>query len=97
MIDESKVLEYLTLLINKHKAMYAKNYPNLKPPTFNASFGKKYIKVIVHDSQTSVHCFIDYDGNLYKPASFKVPAKGIRGNISQVNPPIFCGDFYIKR
>lgn len=32
-------------------------------------------------NQRSVAAFIDNDGNILKPASWKAPAKGIRGNI----------------
>jgi len=43
--------------------------------------GKKYHKVIMVDSSSnrSVHCFIDKNtGELYKSATWKSPAKGVR-------------------
>lgn len=43
--------------------------------------GKKYHKVIMIDSSgaRSVHCFIDKKtGEVYKSASWKAPAKGVR-------------------
>ena len=43
--------------------------------------GKKYHKVIMIDSSNnrSVHCFIDKNtGEVYKSASWKSPAKGVR-------------------
>ena len=46
--------------------------------------GNKYFRVIIcrlDDSHKSSYCFIDLDGNIYKASSWKVPAKGIRGNI----------------
>lgn len=36
--------------------------------------GRKYVKVIINsECERSVWCFIDMDGNLYKPASWKAP------------------------
>lgn len=51
--------------------------------TFSISKGKKYIKISRTQGKNSlsVHAFVDIDGNIYKPASWKAPAKGIRGNI----------------
>lgn len=45
--------------------------------------GRKYIKVIVESSGSrSAYCFLDSEGNIYKPASWKAPStKHIRGNI----------------
>ena len=98
MIDESKLLEYVNKLYNEHKNYYAKNFPNLTPPTFSINFGKKYGKVIRDNgSQKSVHCFVDLsNGDLLKAASWKIPTKGKRGNITDENPPLQSGDFYIK-
>ena len=45
--------------------------------------GKKYLKVIMiaHGSK-SVHCFVDKKtGEVYKSASWKAPAKGVRYNL----------------
>lgn len=42
---------------------------------FYAKKGRKYTKIIRNGS---VHCFIDQSGNIYKPASWNAPAKGIR-------------------
>ena len=41
--------------------------------------GKKYLKVV---SDGSVRFFVDAtNGNIYKPASYAAPAKGVRGNV----------------
>lgn len=53
-----------------------------------AEAGRKFIKLIeVRDSdngpvQRSVYCFLDRSGNIYKAASWRAPAKHIRGNIT---------------
>lgn len=44
--------------------------------------GRKYIKIVVELSGSrSVYCFFDYDGNIYKAASWKAPAKHVRGSV----------------
>jgi hypothetical protein len=51
--------------------------------------GKKFARIVRRESWNggeptngSVHCFIDLsNGDILKAASFKVPAKGVRGNI----------------
>ena len=58
-----------------------------KGKKFMFSEGKKYLKVIMHDYNNrtgkyeggGVHCFIDKNtGEVYKAASWKAPAKGVR-------------------
>jgi hypothetical protein len=46
--------------------------------------GKKYTRIVmtVNGRSNSVHCFIDNaNGDLYKAAGWKAPAKHVRGNI----------------
>ena len=45
------------------------------------SSGRKYHKIFmtINGSRDSIHCFIDKKtGEVYKPASLKAPAKGVR-------------------
>ena len=46
--------------------------------------GHRFVKYtrIVHRS--SAYCFIDAAGNIYKPASWKAPAKGVRSTLATV-------------
>lgn len=44
--------------------------------------GRKYIKLVVASGgQRSVYCFLDMEGNIYKAATWKAPAKHIRGSV----------------
>lgn len=51
--------------------------------TYVVEPGRKYLKIIMADGgHRSVHAFVDAsNGNLYKAASWKAPAKGIRYNL----------------
>ena len=51
---------------------------------FYIESGRKYHKIVIEtESQSrSVHCFVDKKtGEVYKPASFKAPAKHVRFNL----------------
>jgi hypothetical protein len=52
-------------------------------PEFNINTLRKYHKIIMKDyNQSHVHLFVDKEtGDVYKAASFKAPAKGIRYNL----------------
>lgn len=55
---------------------------------FKAHKGKKYTKITRGMSQgggVSVWCFIDEEGNIWKPASFNAPTKNFpRGKVEQL-------------
>ena len=44
--------------------------------------GAKYVRLnrVAHGENSS-YCFLDWQGNVYKCAGYKAPAKGVRGNI----------------
>lgn len=72
-------------------------------PFVKLEMGKKNCRVVkgeIHGSQechTSAYCFIDLaNGDILKPASYKAPAKGKRGNILEANPLSCCGPYGIK-
>lgn len=54
---------------------------------FDVETGRKYYKIVqvtvtANDTHTSVHCFVDKNtGDVYKPAGWAAPAKGVRFNI----------------
>ena len=67
---------------------------------FGVEYGKKYAR-IWHADRTqdgsepkykSVFCFVDENGNIYKPAGWKAPAKGIRATLE--NPIYFMHELY---
>jgi hypothetical protein len=57
--------------------------------TFIAEDGRKYTKIISvgRNGMTgrSVHAFVDRDGNVYKPASWRGPAKHVRFNLDNLD------------
>lgn len=69
----------------------AKKWPTceLNHSTIRVERGRKYIRLVTTNlkgENGSVFCFIDQEGNIYKPAGYKAPAKGIRGNVMDVDP-----------
>ena len=49
---------------------------------FDIKEGRKYIKINHYTPQESVHAFIDRKtGDVFKPASWRGPAKGVRYNL----------------
>jgi len=77
------------------------------PIEYEIETGKKYHKVIMVDggSSRSVHCFIDKQtGEVYKSASWKSPAKGVRYDLRLIEQrewlfenASWCGGHLYKR
>jgi hypothetical protein len=57
--------------------------------------GRKYLKVVlITYGAKSVHCFIDkMNGNVFKPASFNAPAKGVRYNLLNADSRDKCYNY----
>jgi hypothetical protein len=71
-------------MINAH---YAQNFPILTPSKLTVNEGRKYWKVVSTSDggsgQTVVYAFVDKNnGEVYKPATWRAPAKHSRGNVS---------------
>lgn len=64
---------------------------------FQVEYGSKYIKVItIAPGHRSVFAFVDSDGNIYKAATWKAPAKHVRGSVYNAEQPMTLGELYIR-
>tara|TARA_B100000519_G_scaffold75088_1_gene64565 strand:- start:625 stop:1011 length:387 start_codon:yes stop_codon:yes gene_type:complete len=66
---------------------FKRNHPNSDPYKFYIESGRKYHKIIMETggNSSSVHAFVDKKtGEVYKPASFKSPAKIVRFNLLEI-------------
>jgi len=77
-------------LVDALEANYNSRYPDSPSPVkFETKVGKKYIKIIQVDG--GVHAFIDKNtGEVYKPASWKSPAKHVRYDLRIINQREKC-------
>jgi len=77
----ANVLRYSEILCEALTQNFTSSHPNSDPYKFYIESGRKYHKLIMetNGNSRSVHAFVDKNsGAVYKPASFKAPAKGIR-------------------
>ena len=73
---KANVLKYTIQLCEVLTKDYERRYGNYRR-RFHTSTGRKYHKIL--ESEGSVHAFVDKNtGEVYKAASFKAPAKGVR-------------------
>ncbi len=94
-------------LVRNYVRMYPRSTTNL---WFEVTKGKKYYKILQKDQTTnntisgSVHAFVDTEGNVYKPAGWRGPAKIVRYNLLDEQSFVSClskadwagGYLYIK-
>jgi hypothetical protein len=76
------IIKYCYELIDALKINHAKRFTT--SVDFEIESGKKYHKIVMISSGNapSVHAFVDKNtGDLYKAASWKAPAKGVRFNL----------------
>ena len=71
---------------------YTKRYPNSSSPVeFDVESGRKYWKIIQNTG--GVHSFVDKKtGQVYKPASWRGPAKHVRYDLRIINDRIKLHD-----
>ena len=78
------VRKYTLMLCDALVDNFKQSHPNSDPYKFYIESGRKYHKIVMEtESQSrSVHAFVDKKtGEVYKPASFKAPAKIVRFNL----------------
>ena len=78
------VRKYTLMLCDALELDFKRRYPNSDPYKFSIESGRKYHKIVMEtESQSqSVHAFVDKKtGEVYKPASWKAPAKHVRYNL----------------
>ena len=87
------VRKYTLMLCDALEQDFKSRYPNSDPYKFSIESGRKYHKVVMEtESQSrSVHAFVDKKtGEVYKPASFKSPAKHVRYNLLSIQSREEC-------
>lgn len=104
---EDRIDTLCDTLVRNYVRMYPRSTTNL---WFVVTKGKKYYKIIQKDQTTnntiggSVHAFVDTEGNVYKPAGYRGPAKIVRYNLLDEQSFVSClskadwagGYLYIK-
>ena len=90
---DQKIEKWVWQLCRSLEENYNLRYPDSSAPVkFRMEFGRKYIKVIQQDLRDDeyrdggVHAFIDKKtGEVYKPASWKSPAKIVRYDLRLIS------------
>ena len=91
--QSQKIEKWVWQLTQSLEDNYLLRYPDSDYPVrFRMEFGRKYIKVIQQDLRDDeyrdggVHAFVDRKtGEVYKPASWKSPAKIVRYDLRVIN------------
>ena len=87
------VTKYGLMLCDALQQNYQRSHPNGRNYSYALVSGRKYHKLMqCVDGQTeSVHAFIDRKtGEVYKPASYKAPAKHVRYNLNIIQEREEC-------
>ena len=93
------VHKYTLMLCDALELDFKNSHPNSEPYKFYIESGRKYHKIIMETDggssrlgpSRSVHAFVDKKtGEVYKPASFKAPAKIVRYNLLMIESRERC-------
>ena len=100
-ITNEIIQNYLELLSQSSKEYHQEHFKNILPETFEVSKGRKYYKVIKFftnkdgsKGEGNAFCFLDKQGNIFKAASWKSPAKGVRGSLFGDYKPTSLRELY---
>lgn len=97
---EVALKDFLAALNDYIVSYTKKSFPSLyadgRYDVITAQVGRKYVKLVREsvdgsDNSRSVHSFVDFAGNIYKAASWRAPAKHIRGTVFDENYSIEKG------
>ena len=86
----------VTAFVAKLQAFMDEHYHPLQSPLIEATFGKKYARIIRDNggNSRSAYAFVDLtNGGIFMAAGWSVPAKHARGNIFAENPLACCGPY----
>ena len=81
------IRKYTLMLCEALENDFTRRYPNSDPYKFYIESGRKYHKIVMEtESQSkSVHAFVDQKtGEVFKPASYKAPAKIVRYRLLEI-------------
>ena len=87
------IRKYTLMLCDCLTDDFTRRHPNSDPYKFYIESGRKYHKVIMEteSGSCSVHAFVDKKtGEVYKPASWKAPAKIVRYNLLMIESREEC-------
>ena len=85
-----RVLDWTEQLVTCLQADYDRRYPNSSDPVrFEVDSGRKYLKI--NQINGGVHAFVNKEtGEVFKPASYKAPAKHVRYDLRIINDRERC-------
>lgn len=85
--SQTMIEAYASRVQQLNNEMHAKHHLNCPLAQVSIENGRRYARIIIieNGASRSVHSFVDLtNGNILKAASWKMPAKGIRGNIADL-------------
>lgn len=83
---ENGIAKFVELVNERYKSVYCARFPHLIECDAHMAVGggRKYAKVFNYEygKKRSIFAFVCKEtGNIYKPAGYNAPAKGMRGNV----------------